>query len=330
MADPPRADFTLRLEDLQRQINDVLAAQRALNQRLEQTETAAFSAAANASASETPLDEALRITERLIQQIILTQEALLQTTDQTLTELCGLQQRLASAAGIAPPEDQHPTPSTTGPLAPGKPEPASPVATSPTPPSTPRRRPSTELEPGAGPSTISSHLLRRIGRGEQSGDQPQNQPEAGESATPELDKVASEERPASEPANQHVGLIVLAPGHSAVIIRAREADGKESWELPKTHLSPGESIEQAARRLLLIELGVNGQLGPVVGRLDTMLTARRSRVTYLLVHGATTAPTSGYARLVAIHEALNRLDAQDERSILAWTTQLDSARRPTD
>jgi 8-oxo-dGTP diphosphatase len=47
------------------------------------------------------------------------------------------------------------------------------------------------------------------------------------------------------------------------------------WTLPKGHLEPGESEEQAAVREVCEETAVSGVLGPLVGRITYMVVKKR-------------------------------------------------------
>jgi 8-oxo-dGTP diphosphatase len=60
------------------------------------------------------------------------------------------------------------------------------------------------------------------------------------------------------PEDQAAGGVLLRDGRVAVIHRPKYDD----WSLPKGHLDPGETWEQAALREVEEETGIRGRLGP--------------------------------------------------------------------
>src|SRR5262245_43994297 len=62
------------------------------------------------------------------------------------------------------------------------------------------------------------------------------------------------------------------------------------WTLPKGHLEPGESEEQAAAREVFEETAVAGALGPLVGRISYTVVKngrrREKQVAFFLLHAA--------------------------------------------
>ena len=77
----------------------------------------------------------------------------------------------------------------------------------------------------------------------------------------------------------------LALPHAAGCVVYRYEDGEPlvllirdqygRWTLPKGHLDPGETAEQAAVREVHEETGASGTLGPFVGEISYLVTSRK-------------------------------------------------------
>ncbi|MDR1118873.1 MAG: NUDIX hydrolase [Bifidobacteriaceae bacterium] len=82
------------------------------------------------------------------------------------------------------------------------------------------------------------------------------------------------------------GLVVDAIGgvaHAAVIAR-RNRGGRLEWCLPKGHLEPGETPQQAAVREILEETGIRGQVIKRLGSIDYWFVGRDHRVHKIVHH----------------------------------------------
>jgi 8-oxo-dGTP pyrophosphatase MutT (NUDIX family) len=68
------------------------------------------------------------------------------------------------------------------------------------------------------------------------------------------------------PAKRAAGCVVYRhDGGALLVLLIRDKYGR--WTLPKGHIEPGESEEQAAAREVFEETAVAGVLGPLVGRI---------------------------------------------------------------
>jgi 8-oxo-dGTP pyrophosphatase MutT (NUDIX family) len=103
------------------------------------------------------------------------------------------------------------------------------------------------------------------------------------------------------------------------------------WTLPKGHLEPGETEEQAAVREVFEETTVVGALGPVVGRIayNVMKNGqpREKQVTFFLMHAAASdaAPQAGEVAALewfAPDEALARIGYAQVRDVLARAIEM--------
>jgi 8-oxo-dGTP diphosphatase len=112
-------------------------------------------------------------------------------------------------------------------------------------------------------------------------------------------------------------------GDSLLILLILDRYGR--WTLPKGHLEPGESEEQAATREVFEETAVTGTLGPPVARIAyTVIKNGRPRakqVSFFLLHAAVSrvAPQAGEvgaAEWFAPDEALTRIGYTQVREVL--------------
>jgi 8-oxo-dGTP pyrophosphatase MutT (NUDIX family) len=98
------------------------------------------------------------------------------------------------------------------------------------------------------------------------------------------------------------------------------------WTLPKGHLEPGESEEQAAVREVFEETAVSGVLGPLVAQIayDVVKNSRprTKQVSFFLLHAAdgSASPQAGEVAAVewvAPDQALARIGYRQVREVLA-------------
>ena len=105
------------------------------------------------------------------------------------------------------------------------------------------------------------------------------------------------------------------------------------WTLPKGHLKDGESEPAAAVREVLEETGLTGALGPLVGRIDYTVRAKRGavrpkQVAFFLMRAASATATPqadegiAAADWFAPDEALARIGYPQVRDILARALQM--------
>jgi 8-oxo-dGTP diphosphatase len=103
------------------------------------------------------------------------------------------------------------------------------------------------------------------------------------------------------------------------------------WTLPKGHLEPGESEEQAAAREVIEETAVTGALGPLVARIAYMVIKngrpRPKQVSFFLLqaaagHAAPQADEVAAAEWFAPDEALARIGYAQVREVLARAIEM--------
>jgi 8-oxo-dGTP diphosphatase len=110
-------------------------------------------------------------------------------------------------------------------------------------------------------------------------------------------------------------------------------DKYSRWTLPKGHLEPGESEQDAAAREVLEETGVSGRLGSLVDRIDYIVRTKRGverhkQVAFFLMHatrGDATPQTSEGISAAAWYgpaEALERIGYLQVRAVLARALQM--------
>jgi ATP adenylyltransferase len=137
---------------------------------------------------------------------------------------------------------------------------------------------------------------------------------------------AAEAAPAPGPAVPQAGAVVLL--RDKVVLR-QARDG--TWVLPKGHIEPGETPEQAAAREVAEEMGLSGRLGPFVDELCFTQGGRARRVRYYLLLADRRLPTwdEHFGRdtfLFNPREAQARLTHADARAVLARALELARAR----
>lgn len=94
-----------------------------------------------------------------------------------------------------------------------------------------------------------------------------------------------------KPISDAAGCVVYRHDHGAVpqILLIRDQYGR--WTIPKGHLDPGETEEQAAAREVEEETGVTGTLGAFIGVIVYTVLKRREeyqkQVAFFLMHAMT-------------------------------------------
>ncbi|GGM66793.1 NUDIX hydrolase [Longimycelium tulufanense] len=74
------------------------------------------------------------------------------------------------------------------------------------------------------------------------------------------------------------GLVVDTGRHSAAVIGRLDRRGRLLWSLPKGHIEPGETAEQAAVREVAEETGITGRVLGALGTIDYWFVADDRRV----------------------------------------------------
>ncbi|MDR1999693.1 MAG: NUDIX hydrolase [Frankiaceae bacterium] len=124
------------------------------------------------------------------------------------------------------------------------------------------------------------------------------------------------------------GLVVDFSGGApaAALIGRLDRRGRLLWSLPKGHVEPGETIEQAAVREVSEETGIDGQILRPLGSIDYWFVAEGRRI-HKTVHHFLMRATGGElsdedlevteVAWVPVAELLDRLVYRDERALLA-------------
>lgn len=129
------------------------------------------------------------------------------------------------------------------------------------------------------------------------------------------------------------GLVVDRSGgllHAALIAR-RDRRGRLLWSLPKGHVEPGESAEEAAAREVLEETGISGEVLAPLGTINFWFTADGVRI-HKTVHHYLLASRGGElsdldvevdeVAWVPLDEVSARLAYRDERALLERVPEL--------
>lgn len=123
------------------------------------------------------------------------------------------------------------------------------------------------------------------------------------------------------------GLVVDRTGSTlrAALIGRLDRRGTLKWSLPKGHIEPGETPEQAAEREIREETGIEGHVVAALGTIDFwfMLQAQRVHKTvhhFLLeAHGGTLSDADvevDEVSWVPLEEVAGRLSFEDERRLM--------------
>lgn len=130
------------------------------------------------------------------------------------------------------------------------------------------------------------------------------------------------------------GLVVDRRGDSllAVLIGRLDRHGHLRWSLPKGHIEPGETPEQAAEREVHEETGISSRVLAPLGTIDFWFTSDRRRVHKTVHHfllearGGELSDTDIEVDEVAwvpLDEVAERLAHEDERRLLEHLPDLN-------
>jgi 8-oxo-dGTP pyrophosphatase MutT (NUDIX family) len=132
------------------------------------------------------------------------------------------------------------------------------------------------------------------------------------------------------------GVVVRGEDVLVIVPRKRAADGRKVLGLPKGHIDPGETAEQAAAREVREEGGVEVELVGELGDVRYWYTRNGrpvpKRVVFFLFKYLSGDPADHdheieEARWMNVHEALKRLSYDGEREMVARALSRLSADR---
>jgi len=112
----------------------------------------------------------------------------------------------------------------------------------------------------------------------------------------------------------------------AALIGRHDRQGRLLWCLPKGHIEPGETTEQAAEREVEEETGIAGHVVSTLGVIDFWFTGAAGRVHKTVHHflleaqGGALSDADAEVETVAwvpLNEVAKRLSYADERQLLA-------------
>jgi 8-oxo-dGTP pyrophosphatase MutT (NUDIX family) len=129
------------------------------------------------------------------------------------------------------------------------------------------------------------------------------------------------------------GLVIEDPTGAArgAVIGRYDRRGRMRWSLPKGHLEPGETAEQAAVREVAEETGIRGRVIAPLGSIDFTFLAEDHRVHKTVHHFLLVAEGGELSRddpevesvaWVPLAELARRLSYDDERRLLDTVPQL--------
>jgi 8-oxo-dGTP pyrophosphatase MutT (NUDIX family) len=118
----------------------------------------------------------------------------------------------------------------------------------------------------------------------------------------------------------HAGAVVVRPGRAGtdyLIVRAHSE--QPQWVLPKGHIEPGESPEQAALREVREEAGIEGQIVAPIGATEFHNRGEATRVVYYLARCLRAVPAAERreVRWCGYEDAHRLLTFQDTKEILS-------------
>ncbi len=111
----------------------------------------------------------------------------------------------------------------------------------------------------------------------------------------------------------------LAPGANGALIGRLDRRGRLLWSLPKGHLEPGETDQEAAIREVREETGISGHVVGKLGTIDFWFVAEGRRVHKTVHHFLLVADDPEHG--------LELSDADLEVSEVAWVPMADLAER---
>ncbi|MGI9092411.1 MAG: NUDIX hydrolase [Mycobacteriales bacterium] len=129
------------------------------------------------------------------------------------------------------------------------------------------------------------------------------------------------------------GLVVTTVGGSAhgVLIGRHDRRGRMLWSLPKGHIEPGETAEQAAIREVREETGITGSVLEPLGDIDFWFVAGGQRI-HKTVHHFLMSATGGELSVddvevaavawVPLDDMTGRLAYEDERELASEALRL--------
>jgi len=127
------------------------------------------------------------------------------------------------------------------------------------------------------------------------------------------------------------GGLVLDTKGRAVLIARHDRRGRLVWSLPKGHIEPGESAEQAALREVKEETGVRSEILAPLGTIDFWFMADKKRIHKTVHHFLMRARSEQLSdadaevdavEWVPLDEVHDRLAHADERQLLAKAEEL--------
>jgi 8-oxo-dGTP pyrophosphatase MutT (NUDIX family) len=118
----------------------------------------------------------------------------------------------------------------------------------------------------------------------------------------------------------HAGALVVRPGRGGtdyLIVRARSE--WPEWVLPKGHIEPGESVEQAALREVREEAGIEAEIVAPIGTTEFRNQGEPTRVVYYLARCLRAVPAAERreVRWCGYHDAQRLLTFEDTKEILS-------------
>lgn len=116
----------------------------------------------------------------------------------------------------------------------------------------------------------------------------------------------------------HAGSVTFRQGHNELLFLLISSSGGGHWVLPKGHLEPGESPEEAALRELMEEAGVTGEIIDRLSIQEFLLKREKVTVQYFLVKELSSS-TPGENRVVRWEDedsALRLLSFEEAKNVL--------------